>query len=243
MPLYQSYNAFGMEGSDSLDMDVNGGLGGVAIGADYTFDDMFRVGLTFNIGGGYSSGSGDFQETDNRFNFWGIGAYFGWSQAIDESSQFSLTGDVNYTSVFNDIEQDEVRGIGMGKLKTDMYSYALSAGLRADYKLIMDAIDITPHVGVRYTYLHTDEYDVKANGAKVLKGDEINQSIWSFPFGVTFSKDIALDNGWYVKPLLDLNVTPRAGEIKANSEVRFTGVGQKAEVESQMQYLRRYCWS
>ena len=141
---------------------------------------------------------------------------------------------MNYTSVFNDIEQDEVRGIGMGKLKIDMYSYALSAGLRADYKLIMDAIDITPHVGVRYTYLHTDEYDVKANGSKVLKGDEINQSIWSFPFGVTFSKDIALDNGWYVKPLLDLNVTPRAGEIKANSEVRFTGVGQKAEVESQM---------
>jgi len=231
MPLYQSWNAWGLEGGN-LDMDVHGGLGGLAVGADYTFDHAFRAGITVNMGGGYAEGSGDFNKTTNDFTFWGLGAYLGWSQ-----NNFGLTADINHTWVYNDVEQNLPATMQMDNLKSDITSRALSAGLRGEYKLETDALDITPHVGVRYTYLTTDKYDVESNGT-VMEGDAIHQGIWTFPVGVAFSKDVQMENGWYVKPSLDLSVVPAAGDIKARGDVRFTGVNGSAELSTQtMDYI------
>ena len=232
MPLYQSWNAWGLEGGN-LDMDVHGGLGGLAVGADYTFDHAFRAGITVNMGGGYAEGSGDFNKTTNNFTFWGLGAYLGWSK-----NNFGLTADINHTWVYNDVEQDLAASMQMDSLKSDITSRALSAGLRGEYKLETDALDITPHVGVRYTYLTTDKYDVESGNATVLEGDTIHQGIWTFPIGVAFSKDVQMDSGWYVKPALDLAVVPAAGDIKARGDVRFTGVPGSAEMSTQtMDYI------
>ncbi|AMD88992.1 autotransporter domain-containing protein [Desulfovibrio fairfieldensis] len=231
MPLYQSSNGFGMK-AGNFDMDFSGGLGGVAIGADYTFDNAIRAGITFNIGGGYAQGSGDLNETTNNMNFWGIGAYAGWAQ-----NNFGVTADVNYTSTYNKLEQDLPASMQMGKLKSDVTAYAISAGLRGEYKFETSVMDITPHVGVRYMSLNTDEYDVKSGGT-LLKGDAINQNIWTFPVGVAFSKQIETGNGWHFKPSLDLAVIPAAGDIDARSDVRFTGTGTKAELDTQtMDYV------
>ena len=231
MPLYQSSNGYGMK-AGNFDMDFSGGLGGVAIGADYTFDNAIRAGITFNIGGGYAQGSGDLNETTNNMNFWGIGAYAGWTPG-----NFGLTADVNYTSTYNKLEQDLPASMQMGKLKSDVTAYAISAGLRGEYKIETSVMDITPHVGVRYMSLNTDEYDVKSGGT-LLKGDAINQSIWTFPIGVAFSKQIETGNGWHFKPSLDLAVIPAAGDIDARSDVRFTGTGTKAELDTQtMDYV------
>ena len=231
MPLYQSSNGYGMK-AGNFDMDFSGGLGGVAIGADYTFDNAIRAGITFNIGGGYATGSGDLNETTNNMNFWGIGAYAGWAQ-----NNFGVTADVNYTSTYNKLEQDLPASMQMGKLKSDVTAYAISAGLRGEYRFETSVMDITPHVGVRYMSLNTDEYDVKSGGT-LLKGDAINQSIWTFPVGVAFSKQIETGNGWHFKPSLDLAVIPAAGDIDARSDVRFTGTGTKAELDTQtMDYV------
>ncbi|WP_296304208.1 autotransporter domain-containing protein [uncultured Desulfovibrio sp.] len=226
MPLYQSWNGFGLEGGN-FDMDMSGGLGGVAIGADYTFAEAIRAGITFNIGGGYAEGSGDFNKTTNNMNFWGIGAYVGWTP-----NAFSLTADLHYTSTFNDVEQELPSGMQMGDLKSDINAYALSAGLRGEYKLETSVLDIIPHVGVRYTSLNTYDYDVKSGGT-ILEGDALHQNIWTFPVGVAFSKDIETGNGWRFTPSLDLAVIPAAGDIKARGDVRFTGVDRTAEVETQ----------
>lgn len=226
MPLYQSWNGFGLEGGN-FDMDMSGGLGGVAIGADYTFAEAIRAGITFNIGGGYAEGSGDFNKTTNNMNFWGIGAYVGWAP-----NAFSLAADLHYTSTFNDVEQELPAGMRMGDLKSDINAYALSAGLRGEYKLETDVLDIISHVGVRYTSLNTYDYDVKSGGT-ILEGDALHQNIWTFPVGVAFSKDIETGNGWRFTPSLDLAVIPAAGDIKARGDVRFTGVDRTAEVETQ----------
>ena len=231
MPLYQSSNGYGMK-AGNFDMDFSGGLGGVAIGADYTFDNAIRAGITFNIGGGYATGSGDLNETTNNMNFWGIGAYAGWTPG-----NFGLTADVNYTSTYNKLEQDLPASMQMGKLKSDVTAYAISAGLRGEYRFETSVMDVTPHVGVRYMSLNTDEYDVKSGGT-LLKGDAINQSIWTFPIGVAFSKQIETGNGWHFKPSLDLAVIPAAGDIDARSDVRFTGTSTKAELDTQtMDYV------
>lgn len=231
MPLYQSVNGFGME-AGNFDADFNGGLGGVAIGADYTFANAIRAGITFNIGGGYATGGGDFADTTNSMNFWGIGAYAGWTK-----NNFGLAADVNFTSAYNKLEQDLPAAMDMRDLKADVRSYAFSTGLRGEYKLETDVLDIIPHVGVRYMYLSTEDYKVKSEGT-VLKGDGLNQNIWTFPVGVSFSKSIDTGNGWHFKPMVDLSVIPAAGDIKAKENVRFTGTDTRAELETQiMDYI------
>ena len=229
-PLWQSQHGWGMD-ADSMDYGFNGNLGGVSLGADYTFENAIRAGITFNIGGGYAESSGgDLSSTDNRMNFWGLGAYAGWNY-----ENFGVMADVSYTSTWNQLKQDLDSRLGMGnKLEADVQASAISAGLRAEYLLQTSAMDIIPHIGVRYMSLNTWGYDVDTHGGTVLEGDSLHQDIWTFPIGVTFSKDIALDSGWSFKPSLDFTVIPAAGDIKAKHDVHFTGLPGTYEVETQM---------
>ena len=228
-PLWQSRHGWGMD-ADSMDYGFNGNLGGVSLGADYTFENALRAGITFNIGGGYAESSGgDLSSTDNRMNFWGLGAYAGWNY-----ENFGVMADVSYTSTWNDLKQDVDSRMGMGDLEADVQATAISAGLRAEYLLQTSAMDIIPHIGVRYMSLNTWGYDVDTHGGTVLEGDSLHQDIWTFPVGVTFSKDFTLDSGWSVKPSIDFSVIPAAGDIKAKHDVHFTGLPGTYEVETQM---------
>lgn len=228
-PLWQSQHGWGLD-ADSMDYGFNGNLGGVSLGADYTFENAIRAGITFNIGGGYAESSGgDLSSTDNRMNFWGLGAYAGWNY-----ENFGVMADVSYTSTWNDLKQDVDSRMGMGDLEADVQATAISAGLRAEYLLQTSAMDIIPHIGVRYMSLNTWGYDVDTHGGTVLEGDSLHQDIWTFPIGVTFSKDFALDSGWNFKPSLDFSVIPAAGDIKAKHDVHFTGLPGTYEVETQM---------
>ena len=228
-PLWQSQHGWGMD-ADSMDYGFNGNLGGVSLGADYTFENAIRAGITFNIGGGYAESSGgDLSSTDNRMNFWGLGAYAGWNY-----ENFGVMADVSYTSTWNDLKQDVDSRMGMGDLEADVQATAISAGLRAEYLLQTSAMDIIPHIGVCYMSLNTWGYDVDTHGGTVLEGDSLHQDIWTFPIGVTFSKDFALDSGWNFKPSLDFTVIPAAGDIKAKHDVHFTGLPGTYEVETQM---------
>ena len=228
-PLWQSQHGWGME-AGNLDYGFNGNLGGVSLGADYTFENAIRAGITFNIGGGYAETSGgDLSNTQNNMNFWGLGAYAGWNY-----ENFAVMADVSYTSTWNQLEQDLDPGMGMGDLEADVQATAISAGLRAEYKLETSVLDIIPHVGVRYMSLNTWGYDVEARGGTVMEGDGFHQDIWTFPVGVTFSKDFTLDSGWFFKPSIDFSVIPAAGDIKAKEDVRFTGAPAVAEMETQM---------
>ena len=228
-PLWQSQHGWGME-AGNLDYGFNGNLGGVSLGADYTFENAIRAGITFNIGGGYAETSGgDLNSTQNNMNFWGLGAYAGWNY-----ENFAVMADVSYTSTWNQLEQDLDPGMGMGDLEADVQATAISAGLRAEYKLETSVLDVIPHVGVRYMSLNTWGYDVEARGGTVMEGDGFHQDIWTFPVGVTFSKDFTLDSGWFFKPSLDFSVIPAAGDIKAKEDVRFTGAPAVAEMETQM---------
>ena len=228
-PLWQSQHGWGME-AGNLDYGFNGNLGGVSLGADYTFENAIRAGITFNIGGGYAESSGgDLNSTENNMSFWGLGAYAGWNY-----ENFGLMADVSYTSTWNDLKQEMDGRMGMGDLEADVQASAISAGLRAEYKLETSVLDVIPHIGVRYMSLNTWGYDVDADGGTVLEGDGFHQDIWTFPVGVTFTKDFTLDNGFTFKPSVDFSVIPAAGDIKAKQDVAFTGLPGSYEVETQM---------
>lgn len=228
-PLWQSQHGWGLD-ADSMDYGFNGNLGGVSLGADYTFENAIRAGITFNIGGGYAESSGgDLNSTENRMSFWGLGAYAGWNY-----ENFGLMADVSYTSTWNDLKQDMDSRMGMGDLEADVQASAISAGLRAEYKLETSVLDVIPHIGVRYMSLNTWGFDAESNGGTVLEGDGFHQDIWTFPVGVTFTKDFTLDSGWSFKPSIDFSVIPAAGDIKAKQDVAFTGLPGSYEVETQM---------
>lgn len=228
-PLWQSQHGWGLD-ADNLDYGFNGNLGGVSLGADYTFENAIRAGITFNIGGGYAESSGgDLNSTENRMSFWGLGAYAGWNY-----ENFGLMADVSYTSTWNDLKQDMDSRMGMGDLEADVQASAISAGLRAEYKLETSVLDVIPHIGVRYMSLNTWGFDAESNGGTVLEGDGFHQDIWTFPVGVTFTKDFTLDSGWSFKPSIDFSVIPAAGDIKAKQDVAFTGLPGSYEVETQM---------
>ena len=146
-------------------------------------------------------------ETTNSMTFWGVGAYGGWKY-----ENFAVMGD----------------------LEADIQASAISAGLRFEYKLETQYLDLIPHVGARYMSINTWGYDVETNGGTVLEGDGFQQNIWTFPVGITFSKELEMNNDWYFKPSVDFTVIPAAGDIKAREDVRFTGVPISTELENKM---------
>ena len=228
-PLWSNQTGFGME-AGNLDYGYNANLGGISLGADYTWASNIRAGLMFNIGGGYAeSAGGDLSETTNSMTFWGVGAYGGW-----EYKNLAVMADVSYTSTWNSVDQDVDHRMGMGDLEADIQASAISAGLRFEYKLETQYLDLIPHVGARYMSINTWGYDVETNGGTVLEGDGFQQNIWTFPVGITFSKELEMNNDWYFKPSVDFTVIPAAGDIKAKEDVRFTGLPYSTEIETQM---------
>ncbi|MDM8216368.1 autotransporter domain-containing protein [Desulfovibrio piger] len=227
-PLWSNQNAFGMK-AGNYDYGYNANLGGVSLGADYTWSNNLRAGLMFNVGGGYSkSAGGDLSDTTNNMTFWGLGAYGGW-----EYSNFAIMADVSYTSTWNSVSQDLDSRMGMGDLEADIQASAISAGLRGEYKFETSVLDIIPHISVRYMSLNTWGYDVEGNGGTVLEGDGFQQNIWTFPVGITFSKELDMGSDWYFKPSIDFSAIPAAGDIKAKADTRFTGLPYSTSLETQ----------
>lgn len=225
-PLYKSVNGYSLT-SGHWDVDINGALGGVAIGADYTFENALRLGLSFNIGGGYSQSGGELAETTNNMSFWGLGAYAGWSK-----NNFDVSADVAFTSTYNKIKQDLPQAMLMDDLKSDITARALSAGIELGYTFQTAFADIRPHAGARYTHIYNDAYDVNSGGT-VLEGKARSQNVWTFPVGVSLEKQFEFDNGWHLRPMLDFSVIPAAGDRKAWSEARFTGTDTWATMKDQ----------
>ena len=232
-PLWSNQTGFGME-AGNLDYGYSANIGGISLGADYTWANNIRAGLMFNIGGGYAESSGDLSETTNSMTFWGVGAYGGWKY-----ENFAVMADVSYTSTWNSVNQDVDSRMKMSDLEADIQASAISAGLRFEYKLETQYLDLIPHVGARYMSINTWGYDVDNNEGTVLEGDGFQQNIWTFPVGITFSKEVEMNNDWYFKPAVDFTVIPAAGDIKAKQDVRF---GNLPSVEMETQMMDYFTW-
>ena len=232
-PLWSNQTGFGME-AGNLDYGYSANIGGISLGADYTWANNIRAGLMFNIGSGYAESSGDLSETTNSMTFWGLGAYGGW-----EYENFAVMADVSYTSTWNSVNQDVDSRMKMSDLEADIQASAISAGLRFEYKLETQYLDLIPHVGARYMSINIWGYDVDNNEGTVLEGDGFQQNIWTFPVGITFSKELEMNSDWYFKPSIDFTVIPAAGDIKAKQDVRF---GNLPSTEMETQMMDYFTW-
>ena len=212
-PVYKNQDSdeFDAQGVD-YGADIN--LYGLALGADFTTESGVRVGALFNLGSGDADGQGVGSTVSNDFDYFGFTLYAGAT-----FGNFALTADAGFTQLSNDLEQSTY----MGTLKADTDTTVTSVGLRGEYLFATPMVDIVPHVGLRYTSLDLDSYDVQSEGGLLASTDADSLQVFSIPFGVTFSKDLSMGN-WLVKPVFDLTLTANTGDDELDSTTTFTGM-------------------
>jgi len=217
-PMYGNLYTSGMVTSGS---SVRGQFGGLALGADLEAGQFlggkFRLGAAINGGGGQSETKGAATSTQNDYDFGGLNFYAGWN-----SGALNVIASVGYGFGNHEVEMG-LPVAGVNNAKADIDTSAFTADLRAEYQLKTPYVDILPHAGIRYTALKTEAHDLKANGSVLNSVESDTQNIVQFPVGVTLSKDIDL-SGWNVKPSVDVSVIPAAGEKKATTKVKFSGI-------------------
>ncbi|MDO5536470.1 MAG: autotransporter outer membrane beta-barrel domain-containing protein [Desulfovibrionaceae bacterium] len=205
-------------------------LGGIMLGMDWTFDSSLRLGVQLNMGGGYTTSTGSFADTENSFNWWGAGLYGGW-----RCGDFGISADAGITSSYNRMSQDLDSALSMGsELEADTRANSLTAGVTFEYRFETAFADITPHAGARYSVLHVYGYDTEAQGQTVLTSDDIWATVWQFPVGVNFAKTFVTESGWKIAPHVDLTVIPAAGELEAAQDVKFAGLPGSASLDAEI---------
>ncbi len=211
MPLYQSSLGTNLT-AGNFSTGYSSYLSGLTMGADVTTHDIFRFGMAFGLGAGQSTSTGDFNETTNDFDFWALAVY----GAVNYEN-FGLSVDMGYAAHTNTLQQKLPQSMQLGSLQADVVSSAWTTGLRAEYLWKTKYLDITPHVGLRYTVLNTGAYDVENNGT-VYNVKASNQGILTVPAGITLSKTIENSNGWTLTPRLDLGIQYATGDLEARSQ-------------------------
>ncbi len=210
-PFYSHTNISGID-AGSFESGSESNLGGLSIGTDYTFQNMFRFGLALNGGGGSSESNGDFNKSTNDFGFIGASLY-----GAMYYNNFTLSADLGYTFVNNEVEMSLPTLLGYSQADADMDSNTFTLGAEASYLFETQLLDIIPYIGLRYTNIHTSAYDTKVSGATVVHTDSDSQDIFSLPVGVTLSKEFMTANSWNITPSLDLGMTYSFGDLEATS--------------------------
>ena len=213
-PVYKSHESDSFD-ADGVDYGVDADLTGLVLGGDFTSESGVRAGAYFNFGSASIDGQGVGDKVSNDADYFGFGLYTGMT-----FGQMSLVADAGFTQVSNDIEQTPSAKIS--KVKADVDSSAVTLGLRGEYKLNVANMDVTPHLGVRYTRLAVDGYDAKVDGYTVATTDVDTMQMFAIPFGVSISKNIVAGS-WTVKPVFDLTLTANAGDTDAKLDTTFVG--------------------
>ena len=213
-PVYKSHESDGFD-ADGLGYGSDINLYGVALGGDVTLANGVRVGAMFNVGSGDADGQGAASVVSNDFDYFGGSIYAGY--AIDN---FSIVGDVSYTTIDSDVEANTAAG----KTSTSFDTTALSVGVTGQYALKVAEMDVTPHAGLRFTRIDMDDYTIdSADFGEVGQYNASSANVFSIPVGVTISKEYVTDT-WTVKPSFDLTLTGNFGDDTVDGTVSWTGV-------------------
>ena len=216
-PIYMSADSDGFD-AQGVDYGTDISLYGVALGGDYTLANGVRVGAMFNVGSGDADGQGAGSAVTSDFDYYGLGLYAGYS-----FGQFSVVGDISYTSVDNDIEA----GSGfdtIGTMKTSLDSTNLSIGVTGSYAFeSASGVKVTPHVGLRYSNIDLDDYTVESSAGTIGSYDSDSLSVFSIPVGVTVATEFQTGT-WSIKPSFDVTITGQFGDDEAEGTFKWAGV-------------------
>ncbi|MBR4422689.1 MAG: autotransporter outer membrane beta-barrel domain-containing protein, partial [Mailhella sp.] len=201
---------------------VRGNYGGMAAGADCAVGRLWggdaRLGFAIHGGGGKSHVGGMVTDTHDSYNFGGFHLYSGW-----RLGGLNIMGHAGYALSSHDVKMNLPASMRLGQIKAEIDTHAVTAALRGEYAFHAGSVNIIPHAGVRYAALTTEQHSLKIRGDKINAVRSDTQHVVQFPVGVSLTRDFRA-GGWDVKPRLDLNVTPAAGDKKALTNVSYNGV-------------------
>ena len=211
-PVYKTSDSDGFD-AQGVDYGVNVDLYGVALGADYTLANGISFGAMFNVGSGEVDGEGAASSTSNDFDYYGFGAYAGYTMG-----QFSVVGDISYTVADNEIEASTA----VDHVGATMDSTNLSVGVTGKYELSFNGVNVTPHVGLRYSNIDLDDYTIDGEEV-VASADSDKLNLFSIPVGVTIAKEFKGES-WTVAPSFDLTLTGQFGDDELDGSVSWAGI-------------------
>ena len=211
-PVYKTSDSDGFD-AQGVDYGVNVDLYGVALGADYTLANGISFGAMFNVGSGEVDGEGAASPVTNDFDYYGFGAYAGYTLG-----QFSVVGDISYTVADNEVEASTA----FDRLGAQMDSTNLSVGVTGKYELSFNGVNVTPHVGLRFSNIDLDDYTIDGEEV-VASADSDKLNLFSIPVGVTIAKEFKGES-WTVAPSLDLTLTGQFGDDEFEGSVSWAGV-------------------
>ncbi|MCK0535367.1 MULTISPECIES: autotransporter domain-containing protein [unclassified Anaerobiospirillum] len=213
-PIYKDHDSDGFN-ADGISWGSDASLTGFALGADYTLDSGLRYGVTINAGQGDSSGQGAATGVEGDFDYFSLGAYAGFV-----SGPYSVVGDLSYSVVDSDVKASTE----VGKLNTSFDTTNLSMGVTGQINLSVNGLDIVPHLGLRYTRLDMDSYDVMSDYGRVGSVTTSSASMFTIPAGITISKEYFSEE-WSFQPSIDFNVTGSFGDDSLDGSIHWDGVG------------------
>ena len=213
-PIYKDHDSDGFN-ADGISWGSDASLTGFALGADYTLDSGLRYGVTINAGQGDSSGQGAATGVEGDFDYFSLGAYAGFV-----SGPYSVVGDLSYSVVDSDVKASTE----VGKLNTSFDTTNLSMGVTGQINLSVNGLDIVPHLGLRYTRLDMDSYDVMSDYGRVGSVTTSSASMFTIPAGITISKEYFSEE-WSFQPSIDFNVNGSFGDDSLDGSIHWDGVG------------------
>ena len=216
-PVYKTSDSDGFD-AQGVDYGVNVDLYGVALGADYTLANGISFGAMFNVGSGEVDGEGAASPVTNDFDYYGFGAYAGYTMGGYTMGQFSVVGDISYTVADNEVEAST----SVDHIGAQMDSTNLSLGVTGKYELSFNGVNVTPHVGLRYSNIDLDDYTIDGNEV-VGSADSDKLNLFSIPVGVTIAKEFKGES-WTVAPSFDLTLTGQFGDDELDGSVSWAGV-------------------
>ena len=229
--LYRDSDSSGIK-AGRFNADYKNDFGGILAGADYTWKDTgfggFRLGGALNVGKGEGKSRGDFNDTRNDYDTYGLSAYGSWNRG-----NANLMLDIGYMKGKNELKQTIPFALG-GTLKADIDTQVWTIGAQGEYRFKTAAFDMTPHIGVRWSQLKTDAFKTHNTQGTVFSTDSDTQNIWQIPVGLTLSRDYVAKNGWTVKPKLDVSFVPASGDRHASTRIHVPGVGASDITRTEM---------
>ena len=226
-PFYRSSNSSSLD-AQGTEYGVDANLAGISIGADATFNNT-RVGAVVTLGSASVDPKDAAAKVDNDANTFGAGLYAGTTLFGD----FTLTGDLSYTRVQNDITLDTPT-FGFNKLTADGDSSVWTLGVTGAYNIDLgNGLKLAPHVGLRYSSYDLDSLAVNSMQGVVANNSYEKMNVFSIPVGVNLTKTFKVGD-WALNTVGDLGLTFNAGDKDLESTTTFTGVAGSCKTESEV---------
>ena len=211
-----------VHGKDKVrDMAMAGGFAsydskynGFVLGTDFAKIGKFQSGIAFTYGSGDTTSVGGAAYSRNDFDFWGVSLY-----GSMRNSDTNLIADIGYSRSDSDVEQNNFGSLLTANPKTD----TITLGIKGEKLYQYDNLQVMPYVGLRYLSVDTGSYSSDIGGLAAFDYAPERQNIWLLPVGVSLTYENITDNGWKIRPNVDLSYMWAMGDTDSSMTVGLPG--------------------